>query len=102
MNHGRRDESRLYKVDDIFKALPFGIIRVETFGLETLFDNVPVHQDPFHFGRTGVDDEPHKQIIFCKNKENCDKPNVFYRFAARFRPFDASISSATQGTGAST
>ena len=64
------------------KALPFGIIRVETLRLETLFDNVPVHQDPFHFGRTGVDDEPHKQIIFCKNKENCDKPNVFYRFAA--------------------
>ena len=35
------------------------IIRIESLGLETRFHLVPIQQNPFHFGRTGVDDKFH-------------------------------------------
>ena len=72
----KRTAARLYK------TLPFGIIWVEAFGIETLLDSVSVKENPFHFCRTGVDNEPHRCIFLCKNKENCVKPNIFNSFAA--------------------
>ena len=60
---GRRDESRLYRVDDIFKALPIRIIRVEALGHKMGFDLMTLHENPSHFGRTGVDDQSHAVTI---------------------------------------
>ena len=44
-----------------YKTLFFGIIWVESFGIETLFDNVPIQENPFHFGRASIDNQSHVQ-----------------------------------------
>jgi hypothetical protein len=66
----------------LYKALPVGIIEVESHRRETGSHLVSFHQNPFHFGRSSVDNEPHKRLILRKNRENCNKTNIFNSFAA--------------------
>ena len=49
----RRATARLYKV------LPIRIIRVETLGHKMGFDLRAIHENPSHFGRTGIDNQSH-------------------------------------------